>query len=83
MRAREGAYADATGLACGKSHAIRPWPEKRLTRVKNGWLANKTPGIYSLLKGRTDFHINSTSPRQAAMAISKLVDLSRGSHLDG
>ena len=82
MRAREGAYADATGLACGKSHAIRPWPEKRLTRVKNGWLANKTPGIYSLQKGQTDVHRNSTSPRQAAMAISKLLDLSRGSHLD-
>ena len=43
--ARDGAYVGATGLARGRSHAIRPWPDQEAYEGK-GVAANETLAKY-------------------------------------
>ena len=44
-RAWDGAYVGAKGLARGRSHAIRPWPDQEAYEGKDG-AANETLAIY-------------------------------------
>ena len=43
---RGGAYADAVGLARGRSHAIPPWSDQKPHEINN-WVANETGDIFS------------------------------------
>ena len=45
LRAWDGAYVGAKGLARGRSHAIRPWPDQEAYEGKDG-AANETLAIY-------------------------------------
>ena len=44
-RAWDGAYVGAEKLACGRSHAKRPWPDQEAYEGKDG-VANETLAIY-------------------------------------
>ena len=67
-RAFDGAYVGAKGLARGRSHAIRPWPDQEAYEGKDG-AANETLAIYLWQILGTDVHRNFRSRRRAAMAI--------------
>ena len=44
-RAWDGAYVGAKGLARGRSHAMRPWPDQEAYEGKDG-AVNETLAIY-------------------------------------
>ena len=68
-RAWDGAYVGAKGLARGRSHAIRSWPDQEAYEVKDV-AANETLAIYLWQIRGTDVHRNFRSRCRAAMAIS-------------
>ena len=69
LRAWDGAYVGTNGLARGRSHAIRPWPDQQAYEGNDG-AAKETLAIYLWQILGTDVHENFKSRRRAVMAIS-------------
>lgn len=80
--ARHRGHVDATPFTCGRSHTIRPWPGQG-SHEGIIWVANETVPIRFWQNVRPDVHWSTRTPRRAATAIWKLLDVSRGCHLDG
>ena len=57
-----GAYVGAKGLARGRSHAIRPWPDQEAYEGKDG-AANETLEIYFWQIRGTDVILVVVGPR--------------------